>query len=82
MTILHSMPLLYNMRRLIVIYIFSLIFQNGYCKSRVDPLVETKLGLIKGLRANDGDYSMFMGIPYAHVNPSNPFAVSCFLLNY
>ncbi|KAL4711645.1 hypothetical protein ACJJTC_011353 [Scirpophaga incertulas] len=44
--------------------------------TKIDPLVQTELGLIKGLRANDGDYSMFMGIPYAQVNASNPFGAS------
>ncbi|CAG4952865.1 unnamed protein product [Parnassius apollo] len=44
--------------------------------SRLDPLVNTKKGLIRGLQASDGDYSMFMGIPYARVNQSNPFGPS------
>lgn len=42
---------------------------------RVDPLVKTKQGLIKGIRADDGDYSMFLGIPYAIVDENNPFGV-------
>lgn len=47
-------------------------------RQRLDPLVDTKQGLIRGLRADDGDYSMFLGIPYAKVNADNPFGVSCF----
>lgn len=42
---------------------------------RRGPLVTTKLGQIQGLSANDGDYSMFLGIPYARVNMDNPFGV-------
>lgn len=44
--------------------------------ARVDPLVDTNVGLIRGLQATDGDYSMFLGIPYANVNHTNPFGVS------
>ncbi|XP_026749533.1 bile salt-activated lipase [Galleria mellonella] len=40
------------------------------------PLVNSNAGLIRGLQASDGDYSMFLGIPYAKVNESNPFGVS------
>lgn len=43
---------------------------------RVDPLVITPQGLIRGLRANDGDYAMFLGIPYGIVDYENPFGVS------
>lgn len=50
---------------------------NGIIVSpRIDPLVETKVGLIRGLRATDGDYSMFLGIPFGVVNETNPFGVS------
>lgn len=28
------------------------------------------------VQAEDGDYSMFMGIPYATVDEKNPFGVS------
>ncbi|XP_026747784.1 bile salt-activated lipase-like isoform X2 [Trichoplusia ni] len=40
---------------------------------RVDPLVSTARGLIRGLRAEDGDYDMFLGIPYAVVDEHDPF---------
>ncbi|KAM3958209.1 cholinesterase-like [Aphomia sociella] len=43
---------------------------------RLDPLVDSNAGLIRGLHATDGDYSMFLGIPYARVNESNPFGIS------
>ncbi|KOB64385.1 Uncharacterized protein OBRU01_24312 [Operophtera brumata] len=46
---------------------------NAESNRRIDPFVETKLGIIRGVRATDGEYSMFMGIPYAYVNESNPF---------
>lgn len=60
---------------------FLLIFGSSDASTpRVDPLVNTNLGLIRGVRASDGDYAMFMGIPYAKVNASNPFGVSSFLL--
>nr|QEE13685.1 carboxylesterase 5 [Mythimna separata] len=55
--------------------LFCLI-HNGSALSRVDPLVDSKVGLIRGLRAPDGDYSMFMGIPYATVDKTNPFGPS------
>ncbi|XP_039762990.1 acetylcholinesterase-like [Pararge aegeria] len=42
----------------------------------LDPLVETQAGLIRGLRADDGEYSMFLGIPYAQVQEDNPFGAS------
>ncbi|KAJ8723701.1 hypothetical protein PYW07_007681 [Mythimna separata] len=39
---------------------------------RVDPLVSTKGGLIRGLRSDQG-YSKFLGVPYAVVDKDNPF---------
>ncbi|XP_026749534.1 acetylcholinesterase-like [Galleria mellonella] len=63
----------------IKLLIVVLIFVLRYVRSnnlRIDPLVDSNAGLIKGLRASDGDYSMFLGIPYAKVNESNPFGVS------
>lgn len=44
------------------------------------PVVSTTVGSIRGLRADDGDYSMFMGIPYAEVNRENVFGVSFFFI--
>ncbi|XP_041983340.1 esterase FE4-like isoform X1 [Aricia agestis] len=40
---------------------------------RIEPLVQTEVGLIRGLQAEDGDYAMFLGVPYAKVNEDNPF---------
>nr|UXP71986.1 esterase [Manduca sexta] len=40
------------------------------------PLLKTRLGLIQGLEADDGDYYMFLGIPYAKINESNLFGES------
>ncbi|XP_050679051.1 esterase FE4-like [Leptidea sinapis] len=45
-------------------------------RSRLDPLVDTKQGLIAGLQADDGDYSMFLGIPYGRVDEDNPFGAA------
>ncbi|XP_041981444.1 acetylcholinesterase-like [Aricia agestis] len=39
-------------------------------------LVHTEVGSIQGVPADDGDYVMFLGIPYARVNVSNPFGAS------
>ncbi|XP_046976283.1 esterase FE4-like [Vanessa cardui] len=52
-----------------------LVFVIGLSQGtlRLDPLVNTQQGLIRGLRVDDGDYSMFLGIPYAKVNEDNPF---------
>lgn len=60
----------------ILLPVLFILFQNGISLSRIDPLVDSKVGLIRGLRADDGDYSMFLGIPYATVDRSNPFGVS------
>ncbi|KAH9633905.1 hypothetical protein HF086_009718 [Spodoptera exigua] len=49
------------------------LLQHSQCLPRLDPLVDTNVGLIRGLRADDGNYSKFLGIPYAQVNPDNPF---------
>ena len=52
------------------------LFQYGISVSRIDPLVGSKVGLIRGIRSADSDYAMFLGIPYATVDRSNPFGVS------
>lgn len=63
-----------------ICFIF-LILRNGIIANpRIDPLVETKVGLVRGLRASDGDYSMFLGIPFGVVNETNPFGVSTLYL--
>ncbi|XP_073967344.1 esterase B1-like [Choristoneura fumiferana] len=38
-----------------------------------NPIVNTKLGIMRGKAATDGDYNMFLGIPYAKVNKTYPF---------
>ncbi|XP_047989134.1 LOW QUALITY PROTEIN: esterase FE4-like [Leguminivora glycinivorella] len=53
-----------------------ILFKNVITDLRVDPLVDTNVGLIRGLEASDGDYSMFLGIPYAMLDKENPFGVS------
>ncbi|XP_061706653.1 juvenile hormone esterase-like isoform X1 [Cydia pomonella] len=37
------------------------------------PVVHTPVGSYRGLQAQDGNYSMFLGIPYARVDPDNVF---------
>ncbi|XP_059060028.1 juvenile hormone esterase-like [Achroia grisella] len=43
---------------------------------RVDPLVLIKQGLVRGRRVTDGEYSEFLGIPYANVDLEKPFGPS------
>lgn len=58
-------------------YVYVIVvWQYAGAVPRVEPLVDTKMGLIRGLPANDGNYSMFLGIPYAKVDEANPFGVS------
>ncbi|XP_026739428.1 acetylcholinesterase-like [Trichoplusia ni] len=59
-----------------ILAVLLCVIQYGSAMSRIDPLVDTKIGLIRGLRASDGDYAMFMGIPYATVDEANPFGPS------
>ncbi|XP_026758746.2 esterase FE4-like [Galleria mellonella] len=57
--------------------LYVIIFFHGVIGiSSIDPLVETKVGLIRGQKATDGAYSMFLGIPYATVDSANPFGTS------
>ena len=56
-------------------YLVVLALGIVQARIRLDPLVDTQQGLIKGLRADNGDYSMFLGIPYAKVDVDNPFGV-------
>ncbi|KAJ8723702.1 hypothetical protein PYW07_007682 [Mythimna separata] len=53
---------------ILLISVFGLV-QGQF---RVDPLVSTKGGLIRGLRSDQG-YSKFLGVPYAVVDKNNPF---------
>lgn len=52
----------------------TFILINSVCTE--EPVVETTLGTIRGVRSADGNTNEFMGIPYASVNESNPFGVS------
>ncbi|XP_028038352.1 cholinesterase 2-like [Bombyx mandarina] len=52
----------------------ALLVWMGGVKS--DPLVDTPAGLIRGLQSVDGEYSMFLGVPYALVDENNPFGIS------
>lgn len=60
----------------VLIGFVMLSYRGMQSERRENPVIETKLGSIEGLWASDGDYSMFMGVPYAMVNETNPFGVS------
>lgn len=66
---------------IIAVLKISLIVQNvvGLQKTNEDLIVNSNVGVIRGLEASDGDYDMFMGIPYGKVDEANPFGVSYYL---
>ncbi|XP_049865247.1 esterase E4-like [Pectinophora gossypiella] len=62
-----------------------LFFNTQYIKGTIlsqntritdDLIVETKVGKIRGVRGQDDDFTSFMGIPYAKVDPENIFGNS------
>ncbi|KAL4712472.1 hypothetical protein ACJJTC_007488 [Scirpophaga incertulas] len=53
-----------------------IVFKSWKANAIWYPLVNTSMGLIEGIYDDYGEYSMFMGIPYAHVNTSNPFGAA------
>lgn len=65
------------MKKLLV-FLFIIKFING--DGSGGPVVITAKGTIKGLKG-DGDYAVFLGVPYAVVDERNPFRVSSFLIN-
>ncbi|CAB3241211.1 unnamed protein product [Arctia plantaginis] len=56
--------------------VIAAILQVVTGRTRIGPLVNTDAGLIKGLQADDGDYSMFLGIPFGKVDEANPFGAA------
>ncbi|XP_039755044.1 esterase FE4-like [Pararge aegeria] len=54
--------------------LITLRFAQG--KVKEGPLVQTNQGPIRGLQAEDGDYSMFMGIPFGKIQEDNPFGTA------
>lgn len=58
--------------------IFALLFiiQVVGSISSENRIVQTKVGRIRGTKADDGDYYQFMGIPYGMVDDNNRFGVS------
>lgn len=67
----------------LILSVVLLVFHDTEAVPRITPLqddgypiVNTNVGTIRGLKAEDGDYSMFMGIPFAEVDSDNPFGVS------
>ncbi|XP_063635630.1 juvenile hormone esterase-like isoform X2 [Cydia splendana] len=63
------------MKAFIWVNILFLVNVHGALQ-RVDPLVLIDQGLVKGIKASDGDYSKFLGIPYAKVDLDDPFGPS------
>ncbi|XP_028157365.1 juvenile hormone esterase-like [Ostrinia furnacalis] len=57
----------------VVLGVIVLISYVASSNLRVDPLVLIEQGLVRGQRAEDGDYTTFLGIPYAAVDENNPF---------
>ncbi|XP_063823870.1 juvenile hormone esterase-like [Ostrinia nubilalis] len=57
----------------VVLGVIVLISYVACWDLRIDPLVLIKQGLVRGQRAEDGDYTTFLGIPYAAVDENNPF---------
>nr|UUH60602.1 acetylcholine esterase [Ectropis obliqua] len=43
------------------------------CAVAISIEVQTSLGEVRGLRSEEGDYNMFLGVPYALVNEDDPF---------
>lgn len=56
------------------IYLLAVLCGLAFATTRVDPLVSTKVGLIRGLRDENG-YTKFLGVPYGKVG-ENIFGVS------
>lgn len=46
------------------------------CVPNHGSVVITPNGPVRGLRADDGDYTMYLGVPYGFVDENNPFGVS------
>ncbi|KAI8440013.1 hypothetical protein MSG28_001449 [Choristoneura fumiferana] len=62
------------MKALIVLSIVFVVNVYG-ADQRIDPLVLINQGLVRGQKATDGDYSTFLGIPYAKVDLDDPFGM-------
>ncbi|XP_037300569.1 acetylcholinesterase [Manduca sexta] len=56
--------------------LIGLVINSVIKWNSVDPVIRTKLGNIRGLKAGNGDYSMYLGVPYATVDMKNPFGRS------
>ncbi|KAJ2950786.1 hypothetical protein O0L34_g9051 [Tuta absoluta] len=59
---------------LIVLVVICTVVNGAQVK--LDPLVRIDQGLVRGQIADNGKYAYFLGVPYAQVNPSNPFGQS------
>ncbi|KAI5641903.1 carboxylesterase family domain-containing protein [Phthorimaea operculella] len=58
---------------LVVIFILTVV---NCAQVKLDPLVRIDQGLVRGQIADGGKYAYFLGVPYAQVNPNNPFGQS------
>lgn len=66
------------MRKIAILLVLAATVYKYFERQTFDEVLFVKIenGLIKGLKSDDGSYCMFLGIPYALVNESNPFGVS------
>ncbi|GBP32970.1 Bile salt-activated lipase [Eumeta japonica] len=62
-----------SMSLTIITCVFVFLSYVDCANIKVDPLVLTSRGPVRGKRAIGDDYSVFLGIPYAQVDLSNPF---------
>lgn len=67
---------------MLVSAVFLLALNLVQGRVRVGPLVQTSQGPIRGLQADDGDYPMFLGIPFGKVQEDNPFGVRIPLFDF
>lgn len=62
---------------IVAIVIAGLLVYSLVTEAEKDPVVKMRMGSIKGLKAADGNYDMYLGVPYARVDENNVFGVSC-----
>ncbi|XP_072946636.1 bile salt-activated lipase-like [Epargyreus clarus] len=60
----------------ILVTVLTVAIGHVFSTSEDYPLVNTTVGAIRGQRSEDGDYSMFLGVPYATIDKRNPFGAS------
>ena len=60
---------------ILILFTIKFIYAQSNGHESEGSVVTTAKGRIRGLKG-DGDYTVFLGIPYAVVDESNPFRVS------